>query len=52
MAEFLSGKASVMWLFIMKHDISDEELLSIQDLYDGYKDRDYEVPVCKGYEEA
>ena len=52
MAEFLSGKASVMWLFIMSENISEEELLTVQDIYEGYQEKEYEIPVCRGYEEA
>jgi hypothetical protein len=51
-SNFLSGKASVMWLFILRGEINGRELDSIKDIYMDYVDNDYEVPLCRNYKEA
>lgn len=49
MSGFLSGKASVIWLFILGKDIKEEDMKQVQELYKNHLENDYEVPVCRSY---
>lgn len=48
---FLSGKATFMWLFILS-DTQDEAMSPVREIYKSYIDNDYEVPICKNYNDA
>lgn len=51
-SNFLSGKASVIWLFVLGLDIDERDLKNIRAVYADYIDNDYEVPLCRSYAEA
>ena len=52
MSGFLSGKASVIWLFILASDIKEESLQKVKNMYKNHLENDYEVPICRSYAEA
>lgn len=49
---FLSGKATFMWLFVLGNSVRDQEMGPVREIYKSYIENDYEVPICKGYDEA
>ena len=49
---FLSGKATFMWLFLLGDSVKDEDLAPVREIYKTYLENDYEVPICKTYDEA
>lgn len=49
---FLSGKATFMWLFVLGKSTSNEDLNPLREIYKSYFENDYEIPICKNYQEA
>lgn len=51
-SNFLSGKASMVWLFVLGPSIREDEIEEVKAIYSEYTEYDYEVPICRSYEEA
>lgn len=51
-SNFLSGKATFIWLFILGKNVKDSEMKQVKRVYSDYIENDYEVPICRTYQEA
>ena len=42
----------MIWLFILGKDIKEEQLIEIKKIYMNHIENDYEIPICRSYEDA
>lgn len=42
----------MVWLFVLGPEIPQNEIAEVKAIYSDYVDYDYEIPVCRSYEES
>ena len=49
---FLEEKGSLVWLFVLGPAIQETDLFKVYSIYSRHIEYDYEVPLCRSYEET